>query len=90
MPVAPALAADGGIDVGAYVRKDEFTDVKLSPGGEYFAATVPLEDRTALAIIERGTNKVTGTFKLGRNSHVADFDWISRDRVLISHRRALR
>lgn len=84
IPVAPVMAADGGIDVGAYVKKDEFTDVKLSPGGEYYAATVPLADRTALAVIERGTNKITGSFKLGRNAHVADFDWISRDRLLIS------
>ncbi len=84
MPVAPATAAEGGIDVGAYVKKDEFTDVKLSPGGEYYAATVPLADRTALAVIERGTNKITGSLKLGRNAHVADFDWISRDRLLIS------
>ncbi|MFC3816454.1 alpha/beta hydrolase family protein [Lysobacter sp. GCM10012299] len=84
MPVAPAMAADSGIDVGAYVKKDEFTDVKLSPGGDYFAGTVPLADRTALAVIERGTNKITATFKLGRNQHVSDFDWISRDRLLIS------
>ncbi|MGO4223204.1 alpha/beta hydrolase family protein [Lysobacter sp. TAF61] len=84
MPVAPAMAADGGVDVGAFVRKDQFTDVKLSPGGEYFAATIPLEDRTALAVIQRGSNKITGTFKLGRNTHVASFDWISRDRLLIS------
>jgi dienelactone hydrolase len=84
MPVAPVMAAEGGIDVGDYVKKDEFTDVKLSPGGEYYAATVPLADRTALAVIERGTNKITGSFKLGRNAHVADFDWISRDRLLIS------
>lgn len=84
MPVAPAMAADGGVDVGAFVRKDQFTDVKLSPGGEYFAATIPLEDRTALAVIQRGTNKITGSFKLERNSHVADFTWISRDRLLIS------
>ena len=66
MPVASAAAADGGIDVGAYVKKDEFTDVKLSPGGEYYAATVPLADRTALAVIERGTNKVTGSFAASR------------------------
>ena len=83
-PVVPAMAADGGVDVGAYVRKDQFTDVKLSPGGEYFAATVPLDDRTALAIMERGTNKITGRFKPGRNTHVSQFNWISRDRLLIS------
>jgi dienelactone hydrolase len=84
MPVAPVMAADGGVDVGAFVRKDAFTSVKLSPGGEYFAATVPLEDRTALVVIQRGTNKITGSFKPGRNAHVAGFTWAGNERLLIS------
>lgn len=88
MPAAPAIAAEGGADVGgvdvaAYMRKDQFTDLKISPGGEYIAATMPLEDRTVLVVVDRGTHKPTGTFRLGANSHVSDFRWISKDRLLI-------
>ena len=43
----------GAVDVQAYVKKDRFNDIKLSPNGDYYAATVPLEDRTALVISHR-------------------------------------
>ncbi|HEY0506063.1 MAG TPA: S9 family peptidase, partial [Lysobacter sp.] len=57
----PVMAA--GVDVSAYVRRDQFTDLKISPTGQYLAATIPMEDRSILVVIERGTNKVAGSFK---------------------------
>lgn len=72
------------VDVDAYVRKDHFGTIKISPTGEYYAATVPLEDKTALAIMRRADNKLTATFVLGRNTHVDDFWWVNPERVLIS------
>lgn len=77
----PALAAD--VDVGAFVRKDRFETIKISPTGEYFAATVPLEDRIALVIMSRAEKKVLGTFQLSRNTAIAAFEWVSPDRVII-------
>lgn len=76
--------ASAQVDVSAFVRKDQFEDIKLSPNGEYFAATVPLEDRTALAITSRADNKLRASFSLGKNSHVYDFWWVSPDRVVIA------
>ena len=76
-------AAATGVDVDAYVRKDRFEDIKISPNGEYFAASVPLEDRTILVVLDRATNKMTGRFVLGRNNHVSDFRWTRPDRLLI-------
>ncbi|MDR7133840.1 dipeptidyl aminopeptidase/acylaminoacyl peptidase [Lysobacter niastensis] len=72
-----------GVDVGAYVKKDQFTDIKVSPGGQYFAATVPLEDRTILAVIERSTNKLIGSFKLGEHTDINDFAWVTPERLVI-------
>jgi len=77
-------AVAGGVDVSAYTRKDQFTDLKISPNGEYLAATMPMEDRSVLAVIQRGTNKVTGSFKMPRDNYVADFEWISADRLVIT------
>lgn len=79
----PMMAA-AQADISAFIRKDKFHDIKLSPTGEYYAATVPLEDKTALAIIHRADNKVTGTFALGKNTHVSDFWWVNPERVLIA------
>lgn len=79
-----AAAPCGAVDLQQYVKKDKFEDIELSPKGDYVAATVPLEDRTVLAIIRRSDNKVTGTFALGKNTHVTDFSWVNDERVLIS------
>lgn len=82
--VFASFAASAQVDVDAFVRKDQFEDIKLSPTGEYFAATVPLEDRTVLAITSRADSKLRATFALGKNSHVGGFWWVSPDRVVIA------
>lgn len=78
---APAMA----VDVAAFVKRDEFEDIKISPTGAYFAATVPLEDRTMLAILDRANgNKLIGRFAMGKNTHVSDFDWVNNERIVLS------
>ncbi|MET3147346.1 UNVERIFIED_ORG: hypothetical protein ABIB63_003144 [Xanthomonas axonopodis] len=78
-----AGTATAQVDVGAYIRKDKFADIKLSPSGAYFAATVPMEDKTALAIMRRSDNSIGATFVLEKNTYVSDFAWVSDTRVLI-------
>ncbi|KRG43153.1 peptidase S9 [Stenotrophomonas panacihumi] len=82
--LAVSGAASAQVDVDAYIKRDQFTDIKLSPTGEYIAATVPLEDRTMLAILRRSDNAMTAKFGLGQNSHVQDFAWSSDKRVVIA------
>lgn len=82
--LAVAGSACAQVDLDAYIKKDKFTDIALSPTGEYFAATVPMEDRTALAIMSRADNRLTGTFVLGKNTHVSGFHWVNDKRVLIA------
>lgn len=81
MASLPAVAV---VDLGQFIRKDEFNEIKISPSGEYYAATVPLEDGTALTLFRRGDLKGVGGFRPRRNAHVNDFEWVSDDRVLIS------
>lgn len=74
------------VDIERYIKDDSFGIIKISPTGEYFAATVPMDDgsKTALAIMRRADNSVSGTFVLDRNTHVDDFWWVNDERVLIS------
>jgi dipeptidyl aminopeptidase/acylaminoacyl peptidase len=72
------------VDVDAYIKEDRFEQIKLSPNGDYFAATVPREDRTALVTVSRKTGEITNHFMLTRNTHVFDFDWVSPERVVLS------
>lgn len=80
------IAAARAVDVGRYVKSDSFDEIKLSPHGDYYAATVPLDggERTGLVITHRASHAVSGTFMLGKNTHVADFHWVNPKRVLIS------
>ncbi|QDH69398.1 alpha/beta hydrolase family protein [Marilutibacter alkalisoli] len=79
----PAAVA-GPVDVGAFVRKDHFDDIKISPTGEYYAATVRGEDRTGLVIINRAEGKVTAQVSGTRNTVVDDFWWANSERIVAS------
>ncbi|QNP41114.1 alpha/beta hydrolase family protein [Lysobacter solisilvae (ex Woo and Kim 2020)] len=78
------VSAAAAVDVDAYVRKDMFEEIKLSPNGEYFAATLPKSDRTSLVVLRRSDNKVMSNVSGGSHTVVADFDWVSADRVVVS------
>ncbi|WP_460758713.1 alpha/beta hydrolase family protein [Lysobacter fragariae] len=72
------------VDVAAYIHKDIFNSIKISPTGEYYAATVPQEDRTSLVILRRSDNSVTAKVGYGKNTHVIGFWWVNPTRVLVS------
>ncbi|AKC88384.1 peptidase S9 [Pseudoxanthomonas suwonensis] len=71
------------MDVAQFVRREEFRDVQLSPGGTYLAATLPMEDRTGVVILRLSDMKVTTSFSLGRNTDIAWFQWANDGRVLL-------
>lgn len=72
-------------DIEDFIRKQKFEDIKISPTGEYYAATVRVERKTALAILRRVDNKVMASMSIpGDRTHVDDFWWVSADRVLLS------
>ncbi|ALN58983.1 peptidase S9 [Lysobacter enzymogenes] len=83
MAAAPVFAeTPGTLDIEGFIKPDAFSDIKLSPTGEFYAASVPFGDEeTALVILSRQGLKHTGVFRLGRNNHVSDFQWVSPTRV---------
>lgn len=78
----PCAAAT--VDVAPYVKRDDFGAIKLSPNGDYYAATVPMEGKSVVLIVHRVDNKATAGFSLGKNTFVGDFWWVSPKRLLIS------
>ena len=86
---APTLAKSAGAsyDIADFIRDDRFIDVKISPKGTYVAATIPLtsDDKTVLVILKPGQKQPYGHVTLKeRNTHVADFWWVSDDRLLFT------
>ena len=68
----------------AFLKAQTFERVKLSPDGAYLAITVPVEDRTVLAVIQRSDRKVVGSFGARGKTHVANFWWVSDKRIVLS------
>jgi dipeptidyl aminopeptidase/acylaminoacyl peptidase len=80
--LAPVAASAAQVDVARYVKLDSFDQIKISPDGKYYAATVPSEDNSILVVLNRADNKVMGGFGLGKNTYIADFDWVNAERVV--------
>ncbi len=80
-----AVPAVAQYKIDDFIRREKFIDIKISPTGEYLAATVPVERKTALAILRRSDNKIMASLSIpGDRTHVADFWWVNDERVLIS------
>lgn len=82
LAATPAIAAD--VDVGAYVRPDRFDSIKISPNGDYLAATVRIDNRANLVVMRRADNKITANITGGENSLVHDFWWVGPERVVMT------
>jgi dipeptidyl aminopeptidase/acylaminoacyl peptidase len=72
------------VDVAPFVRKDTYTEVKISPKGDYLAVTAPLEDRTVLVVLRRSDMKPTAKIQGGKDSVVYDFWWANDERIVAS------
>ncbi len=77
-------AAQTRIDLEPFVAENRIDNIKISPTGEYYAMTVPVEGQTSLAITRRADGKITGSVRFRRGTHVDRFWWVSNDRVVMS------
>lgn len=72
-------------EVEDFIRKQKFIDIKISPTGEYYAATVAVERKTILVVLRRSDNKPTAQIHIpGDRTHVDDFWWVSDTRIVAS------
>ncbi len=84
-PLAVTAQSVVPYNVEDFIRKQKFNDIRISPTGEYYAATVPIDRKTALVIIRRADNKLLASMSIpGNRSHVDQFWWVNNERVLLS------
>lgn len=76
--------AQAQVDLAPYLKRDPYGTIKISPTGEYYAATVPLEDQTVLVVLRRSDKVVTAKVGGKKHSAIDDFAWVNDERVLIS------
>lgn len=81
--------AKAQVDVEAYLKRDKYERMKISPTGEYLAVTAPLEDRIALAVVRRSDKTITAKAIGGENSLIDNFWWANDERVVVAVARRL-
>ncbi|WP_024890983.1 alpha/beta hydrolase family protein [Luteimonas huabeiensis] len=79
-----ACPARAQVDLAPFVAEDEFGSLKVSPTGEYYAATVPVDGQYGLVILRREDRAITASFRFTRGTSVHDFWWVNPERVLIA------
>lgn len=75
---------EAAVDLTPYLKQDAYERIKISPDGAYYAATAPLDDRTALVIVRRSDMTVTARIAGAADSVVEDFWWANNERVVTS------
>ncbi len=79
---AASYSQPADIPVEAFFRREQFSQMAISPDGRKLAALAPLGGRNNLAIIEldKLTSKVITSYK---SVDVAEFSWLSNNRLLL-------
>lgn len=78
---APVSAA---ISLEDLLRRSQYDDLSISPGGEFLAATVMADDRSVLVVVRREDMKITATIDPGKEGYVENAYWANANRVFAS------
>lgn len=79
----PAIAAP---PAEAFARMPSFTDIAISPGGNYLAVRANIENQFAIKVYDNSGRGLTSLFGFTEDSErsVDWFQWVSADRLLMS------
>lgn len=82
---AAATAKGGQLPLDSFIKHAQFVDAKISPNGEYLAASVmATEDTGALIVLNLADMKMLGNFKLRGKTFVNAFAWANPKRLIFS------
>lgn len=65
-----------------FFKPPQYRSVKISPGGDYLATTVPEETRTRLAVFKVSDLSPTTVFNTENQTRVEDFFWVNDHRLV--------
>lgn len=65
-----------------FAKPAQFSNIKLSPNGEYFAATVPKENTNVLIVVERKSKKRLIAYGFGHKEYIGNFYWGNNERLI--------
>lgn len=71
------------VPIGDFFKDPEFTDVSLSPNGDYITVSVPRSDRTLLAAFRVSDMKLVGKWDYGPKRHIDRVMWVNDERFFM-------
>lgn len=82
-PATPAKKSASEYSIQEFFRRGEYQQMSLSPNGQRLAATIPLNGRANLVVIDldKRTRKVITAFTA---LDVANFFWVNNDRLCLN------
>ena len=83
----PALAER--LPVEYFTKEDNFGELKISPDGEYVAATTGGTGKSALVFLALDDDEVAAGIRAREQDVIGDFHWASDKRVVFSYRAQL-
>ena len=69
------------IPVNDFFKDSEFSSVKISPGGDYFAANMEEKNTSRVVIIERSSNQVIYAHSFGDDMFIGRYEWLNDNRI---------
>lgn len=60
-----------------FLRPPRYESLTISPRGDYFAARVPMDERTVLVVVRRKDMEITATLDPGKEGFVESEVWVS-------------
>ncbi|NVK23056.1 MAG: hypothetical protein HWD86_11115 [Kangiellaceae bacterium] len=81
-----SIASDGkALAIEDFVKKAEYTSLKLSPDGKHLAARVWNNDIFVLVILNRKTMSPTYVFQFNEeNEHIDTYEWANNERIVFT------
>lgn len=81
---APAPAAAKPIPIEDFSRNPDFTKMAISPGGQYLAVRMPVDDTVIVVVIDRTSNERTATIRARGENVIDEFWWVNETRLVAS------
>jgi len=72
------------IPVETFIAPDAFADIKISPDGKHLAASVPMEDRSLLVMLDASDMSRVGVLGFKAGVYLNEYEWANGRQIVYS------
>ena len=70
--------------IPAFTDPPKYFGVKISPGGDYIAASLYVEEEARFRVFDLETQEIKVSFGMGKDRRITDFWWVKDDMVIVT------